>query len=78
VNDVLAQVDWTRARVVVEYGPGVGTITQEILKRMRSDAVLAVIELNPQFVSFLQKRIQDPRLRVIHGSASDAKQVLAK
>jgi phospholipid N-methyltransferase len=77
VNDVLVQVDWTRARVVVEYGPGVGTITQEILKRMRPDAVLVVIELNPQFVSFLQKRIQDPRLRVIHGSASDAKQVLA-
>lgn len=77
VNDVLAQVDWTKARVVVEYGPGVGTITQEILKRMRPDAALAVIELNPQFVSFLQNRIQDPRLRVIHGSASDAKRVLA-
>ena len=34
VNDLMAQVDWDRARVVVEYGPGVGTITQHILKRM--------------------------------------------
>jgi phospholipid N-methyltransferase len=77
VNDVLAQVDWQKTKVVVEYGPGVGTITLEILKRMRPDAQLAVIELNPQFVNFLRKRIQDPRLRVIHGSASDAKKVLA-
>lgn len=78
VKDVLARVDWQKAKVIVEYGPGVGTITQEILKRMRPDAQLAVIELNPQFVHFLQNRIQDPRLRVIHGSASEAKRVLAE
>ena len=78
VKDVLARVDWDKAEVIVEYGPGVGTITQEILKRMRPDAQLAVIELNPHFVSFLQNRIQDPRLRVIHGSACDAKRVLAE
>ena len=46
VNDVLNQVDWDKARVIVEYGPGVGTITQEILKRMRPDAVLLALELN--------------------------------
>ena len=27
VNDLMSQVDWGRAQVVVEYGPGVGTIT---------------------------------------------------
>ena len=78
VNDVLSQVDWQRAKVIVEYGPGVGTITQEILKHMRPDAELAVIELNSRFVRFLQEKIDDPRLRIIHGSASNAKQVLAQ
>src|SRR5262245_20319989 len=58
VNDLLGQVNWGRARVVVEFGPGVGTITQQILKRMRSDAVLIAIELNPDFVSFLREEIQ--------------------
>ncbi|HMK24173.1 MAG TPA: rRNA adenine N-6-methyltransferase family protein, partial [Terriglobales bacterium] len=77
VNDVLAQVDWEKAEVLVEYGPGVGTITQEILKRMRPDAKLVVIELNPQFVDFLQNRIEDPRLHVVLGSASEARSVLA-
>ncbi len=32
VNDMMSQVDWQRARVLVEYGPGVGTFTREILK----------------------------------------------
>ena len=34
VNQVLEPIDWERARVIVEYGPGVGTITAEILRRM--------------------------------------------
>jgi phospholipid N-methyltransferase len=78
VNDVLAQIDWDRADVLVEYGPGVGTITQEILKRMRSDARLVAIELNPQFVHCLRTKFRDSRLHVIHGSALDARRVLAE
>ena len=78
VNDVLNQVDWERARVIVEYGPGVGTITQEILKRMRLDAVLLAIELNEEFATFLQEEIADSRLHAVHASASDVRQVLAK
>src|SRR6266852_6896686 len=73
VNDVLNQVNWERARVIVEYGPGVGTITQEILKRMRSDGVLVAIELNQEFVTFLQEEIADPRLHAIHASACEVR-----
>jgi phospholipid N-methyltransferase len=78
VNDVLAQVDWKKARLLVEYGPGVGTITREILKRMHPEAVLVAIELNTEFVSFLQDEVTDPRLRVVHGSASDVRTLLGK
>jgi phospholipid N-methyltransferase len=78
VNDVLNRVDWERARVIVEYGPGVGTITQEILKRMRPDAILLAIELNQEFVDFLHEEIADPRLHAVHGSASDVRRVLEK
>lgn len=77
VNDLLSQVNWETARVVVEYGPGVGTITQQILKRMRPDATLVAIELNQDFVNFLQSEIDDPRLRVVCGSALDVGKVLA-
>jgi phospholipid N-methyltransferase len=78
VNDVLNQVDWDKARVIVEYGPGVGTITQEILKRMRPDAVLLALELNEEFVTFLREEIVDPRFHAVHASASDVRKVLAR
>ncbi len=78
VNDVLNQVDWNKARVIVEYGPGVGTMTQEILKRMRPDAVLLALELNEEFVNFLHEEIVDPRFHAVHASASDVRKVLAK
>jgi len=78
VKDMMAQVDWERARVLVELGPGVGTITREVLKRMRPDAVLVAIELNTDFVEYLHEHIRDPRLRVVHGSAAHVRCVLAE
>jgi phospholipid N-methyltransferase len=78
VNHVLSQVDWNRARVFLEYGPGVGTFTTEILRRMRPDAVLVALETNTDFVRFLRAKLQDDRLHVVHGSAADARAVLAR
>jgi phospholipid N-methyltransferase len=78
VDRVLAPIDWNRARVIVEYGPGVGTITGEILQRMHSDAHLVVIETNPDFVQFLRKSLPHPRLHVEHISASEVQLVLRK
>jgi phospholipid N-methyltransferase len=77
VNDLLRQVNWDRARVLVEYGPGVGTITREILKRMRSDATLVATELNHDFVEYLGDSILDHRFRVVHGSAAQVRRILA-
>ncbi|WP_021029145.1 class I SAM-dependent methyltransferase [Litchfieldella anticariensis] len=71
VRRLLDQVDWARARVIVEYGPGVGTITREILRRMHPDALLVVVETNQDFVAFLHDSLPDPRLQVVHGSAAD-------
>ncbi len=76
VKDMLAQIDWNRAHVIVEFGPGVGTITREALKRMRRDAVLIVIELNEDFVRYLRATVRDSRLRVVHGSAATVRRIL--
>ena len=69
VDQLLRHVDWSAARLIVEYGPGVGTVTGEILRRMRPDALLIAIELNDEFVDFLAANYPDPRLRVVRGSA---------
>ena len=76
VNDMMNQVDWERTRVLVEYGPGVGTFTREILKRMRPDAVLVAIELNTDFVEYLRDHVRDPRFRVVQGSAAHVRRIL--
>jgi len=78
VKDLMSQIDWERARVVVEFGPGVGTITRELLKRMRPDAALVVIELNREFVEYLGATIRDPRLRIVHGTAAHVRRILAE
>jgi phospholipid N-methyltransferase len=78
VNQVLEPVDWQAARVIVEYGPGVGTITGEILRRMRGDAQLVAIETNRDFVRFLQGSFPDPRLHVVQASAADVREVLTR
>jgi phospholipid N-methyltransferase len=76
IKQLLEPIDWTRARVIVEYGPGVGSITQEILERMRPDAVLIAIETNPSFVQLLRSSFQDERLRIVHGSAEAVDAIL--
>ena len=78
IEHVLKQIDWDKARVLVEYGPGVGTFTTEVLRRMHPDATLVVIETNEEFVRFLRESIRDPRLHIVHGSADQVGAVLER
>src|SRR5258705_9200140 len=77
INDMLAAVEWDRAKVIVEYGPGIGNITEEILKRMAPDATLIVIELNREFADYLRHRVRDPRVHLVRTSAAHVREVLA-
>ncbi|MEJ0005685.1 MAG: rRNA adenine N-6-methyltransferase family protein [Steroidobacteraceae bacterium] len=78
VDEVLRPIDWQRARVIVEYGPGVGTITTEILRRMHPEAHLVAIETNEAFVKFLNTSVPDPRLHVANESAADVGSILQR
>jgi phospholipid N-methyltransferase len=78
IEEVLGRVVWPEARLVVEYGPGVGDFTGEILRRMRPEARLVVIETNDEFVECLRESLPDPRLHVAHGSAAEVGSLLAR
>ena len=78
IKELLQPIDWHQARVIVEYGPGVGVITEEILRRMRSDAILIAIEMNPDFVTHLRSTLPDERLQVVEGSAELVGEVLER
>ncbi|MCG6659363.1 methyltransferase [Halomonas campisalis] len=78
VRRLLDRIDWERARVVVEFGPGVGTITRELLRRMPPDSTLLVLETNQDFVEFLEQSLPDPRLQVVKGSAESVQAELER
>lgn len=73
---LLAPIDFEKARLIVEYGAGVGNISIEILRRMHKDAKLLVFEINDNLISFLKSEYDDKRLIASGRSASDVKQVL--
>jgi phospholipid N-methyltransferase len=52
---LLERVDLRRARLVVEYGPGTGVITREILSRLDPEARLLTVEANRAFCEELQR-----------------------
>lgn len=78
IRQLLEPVDWSQARVIVEYGPGVGVITSEVLRQMRSDAMLIAIETNPEFVKYLRSSFQDKRLHVVEASAESVDEILRR
>jgi phospholipid N-methyltransferase len=78
IQRLMGEIDWDNASVIVEYGPGIGNITGEILRRMRPDARMIVLEMNEDFVRFLKRRFTDPRVHIVHGSAADVDKVLAE
>jgi phospholipid N-methyltransferase len=76
IEKMLKGIDFSQIDIMVEYGPGDGVITYEILKRLKSDARLFAIELNEPFAKELAKT-DDDRLIVIHGSAEDVCEVMS-
>lgn len=59
---------------IVELGLGTGCVTRELLRRMRPDARLVSLDINPRFVD--QCRIRDPRLTLRLACATDLRSVL--
>ena len=71
VERVSEKIDFTRARVIAEYGPGEGVHTREIVRKMRDDAQLLVFELDAAFCRDLRRQFaNDPRVHVINHDAA--------
>ena len=76
IKHLLSQIDFDSARIIVEYGPGVGTISKELVLRLHPETRLILIEMNEDFVEFLRAEISDPRVTVVHGSAAHVRRIL--
>lgn len=76
VKELMRNIDFDNAKCIVEYGPGTGSITSEILRKSRKDAKILCFEINRKFCNYLRKNIKDGRLIVINDSAENIKKYL--
>ncbi|MCL2603209.1 MAG: methyltransferase [Defluviitaleaceae bacterium] len=67
---MVAPIDFGRARCIVEFGPGTGVFTEQILKRRNAETFVMIIERNKDFCETLHRRYATvPNLRIVNGSA---------
>lgn len=63
--------------VIIEYGPGTGPFTAEIVKKLKDGDKLLLIEQNKKFIeNLVQKYNQYQQLTIIEGSVSNVKTIL--
>ena len=66
----------SKAKAVVELGPGDGAFTEEILKKKPRRTKFFAIEINPHFASVVKRKF--PKVKVYRGSAAKIKKYLKK
>lgn len=70
-------IDFSSCSTIVEYGPGTGVFTQQIIHNKKKDARLLVIEQNNTLYELLSKRYDGiENVTIIHGSAERIKDYL--
>ena len=71
VERVSDKIDFSRARVIAEYGPGEGVHSREIARRMGPACQLLLFELDPAFSRDLERQFaDDPRVHVLNQDAA--------
>lgn len=67
----------SEAQRVVEFGPGTGAITTQVLAALPADARLWAFEIYEPFLEKLRETIHDPRLTLIAQSAEQVRELRA-
>ncbi len=76
VKRLCSKINFDQTDLIVEYGPGTGVFSNFLLKNMKNDARLILIERNKDFGSILQRKLHDPRVIVVNDSAENVLETL--
>jgi phospholipid N-methyltransferase len=72
-------MDLTQPRLIVEYGPGEGCHTREIVRRMHPDSQVLLFELDPELAEHLQRQFRhESRVTILNADAVTLQAELAK
>jgi phospholipid N-methyltransferase len=79
VGKVSGKMDFSKPRVIAEFGPGEGVHTREILRRLNPDSHLLLFELDAELANYLRDQFRaDKRVTVLNTDAAELPQELAK
>ncbi|MBE5963057.1 MAG: SAM-dependent methyltransferase [Lachnospiraceae bacterium] len=68
---MMMPVNFDECDCIIEYGPGTGTFTKEIIKRKKRETIFLVIEQNEEFYEKLRREYMgEENVILIHGDAS--------
>lgn len=76
-NYLCDKINFSGKKVIFEYGPGTGVLTNKLLEKMNKNSMLIVIETNFN-LSELLKEVEDHRLVVIHDSVENIDNILKR
>ena len=72
-KEMVEGLELERATAVLEYGPGTGAFTSQVLQRISGSCRFVAIELNPRFAQ--QFRTQFPGVTLHEGSVAEARKI---
>ncbi|WP_028392568.1 class I SAM-dependent methyltransferase [Bacillus cihuensis] len=71
-KQMVAPICFEKATCIIEYGPGTGVFTEEIIKNKHPETILLVIEVNESFYRILKDKYKHmDKVFIVHGSAED-------
>lgn len=76
VNYMCNRIDFSKAKYILELGPGTGVFTSEILNRANKDCKIILLELNQTFYEILKSKFDDDRLIIVNTSADEIEDIL--
>ena len=69
---MMQPINFDTANVIVEYGPGTGSFTKELVENRKAGTVLLLIEQNEHFCAQLEEKYRNLKdIFIIHGNAED-------
>jgi phospholipid N-methyltransferase len=79
-RNILSFLDFNKEKLfLIEYGPGTGPFTSEIVNRLKPTHQLIVIELNSEFAAKLKEKFKDHKnVKIYQDCVTNVKKIINK
>lgn len=76
IQSVCNKIDFSKDNLIIEYGPGTGNFTIDLLNQMSGNSQLIAVERNRNFYNILNRELNDPRLSLFNDCAGNLTRIL--